>query len=119
AMGDPAKGTFMVNPEAPWVLYTDASADAIGACLYFGGDLVEDKSWLRAVKDIRPIDTVELEAALKGLNNVVVPWLRALNIKEGKKLLVYVDNKPVLGQLTRKQSKHWVSSKGLASGAAE
>ncbi|KAF4721489.1 hypothetical protein FOZ63_024998, partial [Perkinsus olseni] len=93
--------------------------DAIGACLYFGNDLVEDKSWLRDVRDIRPIDTVELEAALKGLNNVVVPWLRALGIKHGKKITMYVDNKPVLGQLSRKQAKHWVASKGLASGAAE
>ena len=116
--GDPTTGVFTVDPTLPWTLYTDASNVGLGACLYFGKTKVEDVSWLRKSGDKRPIDIVELEAVLKGLNLVVSYW-RALKITGQKKLRIAVDNTPTMYQLMRKQQEHWISSRGLTQGTAE
>ena len=119
--GDPTCGVFMVDIDQPWRLYTDASKYGIGACLYIGEAYAEDISWLRKVGDVRPIDTVELEAIIRGMNSLLIGWIRALNIKKTDKLSVeiYCDNKPVLGQLARKNTDHWQSAKGYCQAATE
>ncbi|KAF4648099.1 hypothetical protein FOZ61_003157, partial [Perkinsus olseni] len=117
--GDPATGTFTVDAGSTWKLFCDASDSGLGACLYFGPSYVEDVSWLRKLNDIRPIDVVELEAVLRGLNALVLPWRRALGLTGQQPVEVYTDNRPVLGQLQRKLASHWHSSKGLTAGSAE
>ena len=116
--GDPTHGAFMVDPALQWTLYADASNVGIGGCLFFGSTLVEDASWLRKLGDKRPIDTMELEAVLKAVNALVVPWLRVLSKKE-LKLILYTDNKPVLGQLNRRQAEHSVRTNGYTSATVE
>jgi hypothetical protein len=117
--GDPTHGNFMVDPNQQWKLYTDASKFVLGAAIYFGNTRVGDVSWLRHLGDIRPIDLLELEAVLKGLNRLVCTWHRALEIKDRLSLIVHVDNQPVLGQLNRRKANHWLSSKGLTSAIVE
>ncbi len=117
--GDPATGTFSVKTSGEWKLYTDASSIAMGACLYISDKYVEDVGWLRKLTDCRPIDTVELEAVLRGMNALLIPWMRATGLLKGVKVTVFVDNMPTLGQLRRKQGEHWTSAKGLTSAASE
>ncbi|EEQ99126.1 hypothetical protein Pmar_PMAR023848 [Perkinsus marinus ATCC 50983] len=117
--GDPATGKVTVDAGSTWRLYCDASDLSLGACLYFGSTYVEDVSWLRKLGDIRLIDVVELEAALKGLNTLVLSWRRTLGMTGRQSIEVYTDNRPVLEQLQRKLASHWHSSEGLTVGSAE
>jgi hypothetical protein len=115
--GDTARGSWSVDPSGPWELYTDASSIALGSCLLINGAVVEDASWLRKVSDRRPIDLVELESVLVSFNKLLLPWLHVAG--GNRKVIVRIDNKPVLGQLQRKQQAHWSSAKGLGSACAE
>jgi transposase InsO family protein len=116
--GDPTGGRFMVDASLPWTLYTDASNVGLGGALYFGTELVEDVSWLRKLGDVRPIDTVELEAVVKSINSLVLPWMRALDLKSIH-LKLYVDNQPVVGQINRRHAAHSVRPSGYTQGVAE
>ncbi len=58
-----------------------------------------------------------MEAVLIGFNKLLVPWLKACDIKP--QIGVYVDNQPVVAQLNRKMQAHWQSARGLSSATAE
>ena len=66
--GDPAKGCWLVDPNAPLTVWTDASSIALGVVLECKGDVVEDAAWLRPKKDSAHINRSELDAAIQGIN---------------------------------------------------
>ena len=49
--GDPAKGKWLVDPEAPINVWVDASSLAVGVMLEVGGHVIEDAAWLRPSDD--------------------------------------------------------------------
>lgn len=71
--GDPAKGTWQVNKDAPVTVWTDASSLALGVVIEIDHEIVEDAAWLRSKADTAHINRVELDAVIKGLN-LAIKW---------------------------------------------
>ena len=67
---DPVQGVWSVtlDESTEWHVWCDASGIALGAVVQVNGSVIEDRSWLRAAKDARHINIVELDAVIKGLN---------------------------------------------------
>jgi transposase InsO family protein/ribonuclease HI len=89
--GDPARGQWDVNQEAPMTVWTDASSLALGVALQVHGEIVEDAAWLRPKNDSAHINRAELDAAIRGIN---------LALKWGKReLRIMCDSATVCGWL--------------------
>lgn len=67
-LGDPVRGSWVVDPQELAVLWTDASSLAMGAALQIGDEIVEDCAWLRKPEDSAHINISELDAVLRGIN---------------------------------------------------
>ena len=68
ATGDPAKGSWPVDPGGQVKVWTDASNIAYGAAIDVDGNIVEDATWLKNSDDTTHINVSELDAVLKGIN---------------------------------------------------
>ena len=91
ATGDPAKGSWPVNPGGQVKVWTDASNIAYGVAIDVDGNIVEDATWLKKSDDTTHINVSELDAVLKGIN---------LALKWGfKSFTIMVDSSTVLGWL--------------------
>ena len=89
AEGDPVRGRWPVDIRKPVVLWSDASAIALGVALEVDGDIIEDASWLRPKNDSAHINRSELDAVIRGLN---------MSIKWGfKEIRVMTDSATVFG----------------------
>ncbi|KAF4647766.1 hypothetical protein FOL47_004158, partial [Perkinsus chesapeaki] len=66
--GDPCSGQWYINPDAEWVLYTDASRHALAGVLTIGGTICEDRAWLRPRECRRHINVAEIEAVVRSLD---------------------------------------------------
>ena len=73
AEGDPVRGRWPVDPDAPIKIWTDASSLALGVALEINNDIVEDASWLRPTGDSKHINIAELDAVIRGIN-MAVRW---------------------------------------------
>ena len=92
---DPVCGVWPVDgsADAEWTLWCDASNVAIATVAEVGGNVVEDRSWLRSTKDKKHINVAELESVIKGLE-LASDW-------EAKVVRLKTNSKTVYG---------WVSS---------
>ncbi len=104
---DPVKGQWDVNPAGTVVLWTDASAQAIGVVLEVDGAVVEDGAWLRKPRDATHINIAELDAVVKGLNLALRWGFKRVEIK--------TDSATVNGWLKSVlEETHRVKTKGMA-----
>ena len=79
--GDPAQGLWRAISSEPreCTVWIDASNIGLGVVLEMDGSTMEDRSWLRPHGDTRHINTMELEAAIRGLS-LAVNW-RATRVR--------------------------------------
>ena len=79
--GDPAQGLWRAISSEPreCTVWVDASNIGFGVVLEMDGSTMEDRSWLRPHGDTRHINTMELEAAIRGLS-LAVSW-RATRVR--------------------------------------
>ena len=66
--GDPVRGKWLVEPDAPMNVWVDASSVAVGVALEVDGQIIEDAAWLRPQGDSAHINRSELDAAIRGIN---------------------------------------------------
>lgn len=70
---DPVRGKWEVPITEKGAVWCDASSIAVGVAVEIGGNIVEDKSWLRKESDNGHINLAELESVVKGIN-AAVSW---------------------------------------------
>lgn len=104
---DPVRGEWLVDMEAPMIIWADASNLAVGAALEVNGRIVEDAAWMRPKKDSRHINCAELDAVIRGLN-MALRWGH-------RKLMIKTDSATVRGWLEATLRKtHNVKTRALS-----
>ena len=108
--GDPCKGVWRVNYDAPMHLYTDASLQFEAAVLLSDSQIIED--WATAVDEPVHGNYHELEAVRKGLE-IWYSYIRVVP-NANKTLIIHTDSTSVVNWVkTMMHDKHFKISKSL------
>ena len=108
--GDPCKGVWQINYEAPMHLYTDASLQFEAAVLLSGSQVIED--WATAIDEPIHGNYHELEAVRKGLE-IWYSYIRVVP-HANRKLIIHTDSTSVVNWVkTMMEDKHFKISKSL------
>ena len=86
AAGDPVHGKWSIESSLPeWNLWCDVSNLAVGVVLEQGGEVIEDRCWMRPKSEHRHINVAELDAVIKGLSMCVDYNLKSVTVKTDSK----------------------------------
>ena len=108
--GDPCKGVWQIDYNAPMHLYTDASLQFEAAVLLSNGHVVED--WATAIEESIHGNYHELEALRKGLEL----WYAHMRVMPtaNRKLFIHTDSTTVVNWVnTMMNDRHFKTNKSL------